>query len=319
MYIVTGGAGFIGSNLVRGLNRRGIDDILVVDDLERGDKHLNLNGVRFADFVDYRDFIAGELGRFGRPAAVLHQGACSDTTERDGRYMLSVNYEYSKRLCEWSASLGVPFLYASSAATYGDGSQGFREEPACEWPLNVYGFSKQLFDRWVRVRMPQQRSQVVGLRYFNVYGPQENHKDRMASVIFKLHGQATRSEPLKIFEGSERFVRDFVHVDDCVAVNLHVLDHPGRSGIFNCGSGRAESFEKLARCTASHYAGARVEYMPFPADLQGKYQAFTQADLTRLRAQGGYTEQFKTLEQGIAEYVAVLKATGGYHREQGNG
>ena len=315
MYIVTGGAGFIGSNLVRGLNRRGIEDILVVDDLERGDKHLNLNGLRFADFVDYRDF-ERDLERFAAPKAVLHQGACSDTTERNGRYMLAVNFEYSKKLFLWSERHGAPFLYASSAATYGDGQNGFREEPACEWPLNVYGFSKLLFDRWMRPRLAAARCQVVGLRYFNVYGPQENHKDRMASVIFKLHGQALRGEPLKVFEGSDRFVRDFVHVDDCVAVNLHFLDQPARRGIFNCGSGRAESFEKLARCTASHYEGARVEYMPFPADLAGKYQAFTQADLARLRRDGGYTAEFKTLEQGIAAYVKILKATGGYHRDQ---
>jgi len=315
MYIVTGGAGFIGSNLVRGLNRRGIDDILVVDDLERGDKHLNLNGLRFADFVDYRDF-ERDLERFAAPKAVLHQGACSDTTERNGRYMLAVNFEYSKKLFHWSERHGAPFLYASSAATYGDGQSGFREEPACEWPLNVYGFSKLLFDRWMRPRLAASRSQVVGLRYFNVYGPQENHKERMASVIFKLHGQATRGEPLKIFEGSDRFVRDFVHVDDCVAVNLHFLDQPARRGIFNCGSGHAESFEKLARCTASHYAGARVEFMPFPADLAGKYQAFTQADLTHLRKTGGYSAEFKTIEQGIADYVAILKRSGGYHRDQ---
>lgn len=313
MHIVTGGAGFIGSNLVRGLNRRGIDDILVVDDLERGEKHLNLNGLRFADFVDYRDFGA-DPARYGRPAAVLHQGACSDTTERDGRFMLSVNFEYSKRLFGWCQQERVPFIYASSAATYGDGRDGFREEPACEWPLNVYGFSKQLFDRWVRRRLPQARAQVVGLRYFNVYGPQEHHKERMASVVFKLHGQATRGEPLKIFAGSENFVRDFVFVDDCVAVNLHFLDEPKRSGIFNCGSGKPESFEELARLTASHYPGARIEHLPFPDDLVGKYQAFTQADLTRLRAEGGYTQEFTSLKDGIAAYVRVLKASGGYYR-----
>jgi ADP-L-glycero-D-manno-heptose 6-epimerase len=312
MYIVTGGAGFIGSNIVRGLNRRGIADVLVVDDLEQGEKHLNLNGLAFADFVDYREF-APNLARFGRPEAVIHQGACSDTTEADGRYMMSVNYEYSKTLAEWCLTQRVPFLYASSAATYGDGKSGFREEPACEWPLNVYGFSKQLFDRWVRARLANAQSQLVGVRYFNVYGPQENHKGRMASVVFKFHQQATSEGKLRIFEGSDRFVRDFVHVDDAVEVNLHFLDHPGSSGIFNCGSGRAESFQRLAEVTARHYPGARIEYIPFPGDLRGKYQDYTCADLTALR-RAGYRREFATLESGVASYVEVLRQSGGYHR-----
>ena len=312
MYIVTGGAGFIGSNLVRGLNRRGIDDVLVVDDLERGEKHLNLNGLRFADFVDYRDFL-GALERFGKPRAVLHQGACSDTTERNGRFMMQVNYECSKNLAEWSAACGAQFIYASSAATYGDGKAGFREEPACEWPLNVYGFSKRVFDSWVRRRLPSAKTQIAGVRYFNVYGPQENHKERMASVVFKFHQQALADGKLRIFEGSDKLVRDFVFVDDCVEVNLHFLDHPEQSGVFNCGSGRAESFQKLCETTLAHYPGARIEYIPFPADLKGKYQDYTCADLSRLR-RAGYTREFSTLERGVASYVEILMHSGGYHR-----
>ena len=309
MYIVTGGAGFIGSNLVRGLNRRGIDDILVVDDLEHGDKHKNLNSLEFSDLVDYRDLLA-LLPKLGSFEAVLHQGACSDTTESNGRFMLSVNYEFSKRLLE--RCLGrCPFIYASSAATYGDGKRGFREEAECEWPLNVYGFSKQLFDRHVRRLLPNAKTQIAGLRYFNVYGPQENHKGRMASVVFKFHGQATRGEPLSIFEGSDKFVRDFVLVDDCVAVNLHFLDHPERSGIFNCGSGKPESFEKLAQTTAKHYPGAKIARIPFPADLSGKYQDYTCADLTALR-RAGYTREFEGLDAGVAKYVDVLQRTGGF-------
>jgi ADP-L-glycero-D-manno-heptose 6-epimerase len=313
MYVVTGGAGFIGSNLVRGLNARGITDVLVVDDLERGDKHRGLNALAFKDFVDYRDF-AERLEAFA-PAtwtAVLHQGACSDTLETDGRFMLSVNYEYSKRLL--AACLGrCPFLYASSASVYGDGDDGFREDPACEHPLNVYAFSKFLFDRWARRALPGARSQVVGLRYFNVYGPQENHKDRMASVVFKFHGQIAAGGALEVFEGSEDFHRDFIYVDDAVDVNLFFLDHPEVSGIFNCGTGRAESFLALAEATASHYAGCRIRRIPFPAALKGKYQAHTQADLTKLRA-AGFTRELTSLADGVARYVKILKESGGYHR-----
>jgi ADP-L-glycero-D-manno-heptose 6-epimerase len=312
MHIVTGGAGFIGSNLVRALNQRGIDDVLVVDDLERGDKHLNLNGLAFQDFVDYRDF-AAQRARFGKPVAVLHQGACSDTTEQNGRFMMAVNYESSKELAEWCLAQGVPFIYASSAATYGDGKRGFREEAECEWPLNVYGFSKQLFDRWVRRQLARARSQLVGVRYFNVYGPQENHKERMASVVFKFHQQASADGKLRIFAGSDKFLRDFVYVDDAVAVNLHFLDHPERSGIFNCGSGRAESFQKLCEAALAHYPGASIEYLPFPPDLVGKYQDYTCADLSRLRA-AGFEREMTSLERGVAEYVRILKRTGGYHR-----
>jgi len=316
IYIVTGGAGFIGSNLVRGLNRRGIGDVLIVDDLTHGEKHLGLNGLDFLDLVDYRDFLAG-LDDFepGHVAAVFHQGACSDTTERDGRFMLSVNYEYSKKLLAWSLGR-CPFLYASSAAVYGDGTAGFREEPACEWPLNVYGFSKLLFDQHVRRLLRSAPSQIAGLRYFNVYGPQENHKGRMASLVFKLHGQAAGGGELSVFEGSDDFRRDFVHVDDAVAVNLFLLDHPEVRGVFNCGTGRAESFRHLADCTAAHFPGAVVREVPFPADLVGKYQAFTQADLTRLRA-AGYAAPFRALEQGVGDYVRVLRESGGYYeREQ---
>jgi ADP-L-glycero-D-manno-heptose 6-epimerase len=313
MYIVTGGAGFIGSNLVRGLNRRGIEDILIVDDLTQGEKHLGLNSLAFLDLVDYRDFLDGlEDFEPGKVAAVFHQGACSDTTERDGRTMLRVNYEYSKKLLAWSLGRW-PFIYASSAAVYGNGDAGFREEPACEWPLNVYGYSKLLFDQHVRRVLPSARSQVAGLRYFNVYGPQENHKGRMASLVYKLHGQARAGGKLEVFEGSEGFLRDFVFVDDAVDVNLFLLDHPDVSGIFNCGTGRAESFQHLAECTAEHFAHARIRAVPFPPDLVGKYQAFTQADLTHLRA-AGYTAEFTPLAQGVGAYVRVLEESGGYYR-----
>jgi ADP-L-glycero-D-manno-heptose 6-epimerase len=313
MILVTGGAGFIGSNLVRGLNRRGLDDILVVDDLEQGEKHRNLNGLRFRDLVDYRDF-EQRLERFRaeKIEAIFHQGACSDTTVTDGRYMLRVNYEYSKTLLAFALGR-CPFLYASSAAVYGDGQRGFREVESCEDPLNVYGFSKFLFDRHVRRLLPRPPTQVAGLRYFNVYGPQENHKARMASVVYQFHRQASAGLPLKVFQGSREFVRDFVYVEDAVELNLFLLEHPATSGIFNCGTGQARSFQALAEATAKHYAGARIEEIPFPADLAGKYQAFTQADLASLRA-AGYGREFTTLEAGVAAYVAVLMGSGGYHR-----
>ena len=313
MYIVTGGAGFIGSNLVRGLNRRGIDDILVVDDLTHGDKHRNLNALSFRDFVDYRDFL-GRLDEFvgADTEAVLHQGACSDTMEHDGRYMLETNYEYSKRLLE-ACNGHCPFLYASSASVYGDGEDGFREDEACEYPKNVYAFSKFLYDRHVRRLLPEAMSQVVGLRYFNVYGPQEAHKGRMASVVHKFHHEIAEKGTLSLFEGSDQFVRDFVFVDDVVDVNLWFLDHPEQSGIFNCGSGRAESFLALAQATASHYEGAEVRSIPFPPELDGKYQAFTQADLSALR-EAGYTAETTGIAEGVAAYVQVLKENGGVYR-----
>lgn len=314
MHVVTGGAGFIGSNLVRGLNRRGVTDILVVDDLENSEKHLGLNSLEFLDLVDYRDFIEDpEDYGLEEWEAVLHQGACSDTMETDGRYMLGVNYEYSKVLLD--LCLGrCPFLYASSASVYGDGERGFREDPACEWPLNVYAFSKFLFDRHVRRVLPTAPTQVLGLRYFNVYGPQENHKGRMASVVYKFHHQIAEKGKLEVFEGSEDFRRDFVFVDDAVDMNLWFLDHPDRSGIFNCGTGRAESFLALAEATASHYEGAEIVRVPFPEALAGKYQGYTQADLSALR-EAGYTQEGTSLADGVAAYVALLRSTGGHYRE----
>lgn len=307
MYIVTGGAGFIGSNIVRGLNARGITDILVVDDLNQGDKHRNLAGLEFADYVDYRDFRA-RMVTFGKTEAIFHQGACSDTMQTDGRYMMDTNYEYSKELLTFALSRRAPFLYASSASVYGDGTQGFREEPACEQPLNVYAFSKCLFDRWVRRELPKAASQVVGLRYFNVYGPNEGHKARMASVALHFHQQAKAGGTLKLFAGSEHFRRDFIWVGDVVAVNLHFLHRPQVSGIFNCGTGQARSFLELARIVERLRPGSRIESVPFPEALRGKYQVYTQADVTRLR-DAGFTAPFTSLEEGVERYLAALAAS----------
>jgi len=317
MILVTGGAGFIGSNLVHGLNRRGLDDIVVVDDLTDGEKHLGLNGLAIREFVDYRDFL-GRLADWNEPVeAVFHQGACSDTMERDGRHMMRVNYEYSRALLDFCQGR-CPFFYASSAAVYGNGDLGFREQPVCEDPLNVYAYSKMLFDQHVRRVLPSSKSQIVGLRYFNVYGPQENHKGRMASVIFKFHGQIEAEGGFKVFKGSDQFVRDFIYVRDVVDVNLHFLDHPAVSGIFNCGTGRSESFMQLAQYVAEHYPGAKIEEIPFPQSLAGKYQAYTQADLSLLRA-AGYTQDFTPLREGVADYVRILKTSGGFHRPNQGG
>jgi len=313
MILVTGGAGFIGSNLVRGLNLRGVDDILVVDDLDQGDKHRNLNSLRFKDLVDYRDFEARlDSFRTAKIEAIFHQGACADTLEKNGRYMLRVNYEYSKTLLAFALGR-CPFLYASSAAVYGDGQRGFRESEECEEPLNVYAFSKFLFDRHVRTQLATARTQVAGLRYFNVYGPQENHKGRMASVVFHFHHQIQGGKPLQLFAGSHGFRRDFVFVGDAVELNLFLWEHSDVSGVFNCGTGRAESFVALAKATARHYPGARIEEIPFPPELVGKYQDFTQADLSALR-RAGCEHEFTALDEGVAAYVALLKSSGGYHR-----
>ncbi|MDE0896003.1 MAG: ADP-glyceromanno-heptose 6-epimerase, partial [Planctomycetota bacterium] len=248
MYIVTGGAGFIGSNLVRGLNRNGIDDIIIVDDLENGEKHLGMNSLDFADFIDWRDLQGSWNVLLEEGAeAVFHQGACSDTMEANGRYMMEANYESSKETLHACLDTETPFFYASSASVYGDGERGFREDSACEAPLNVYAYSKFLFDQYVRRLLPSVESQVAGLRYFNVFGPQENHKGRMASVIFHFHKQIAEKGELNLFEGSEDFVRDFIHVDDVVAMNLWLLENPEVSGVYNCGTGQARSFLDLAK------------------------------------------------------------------------
>lgn len=326
--IVTGAAGFIGSNLVRALNERGESRIIAVDNLSKADKFKNLIDCDIVDFIDKHDFIERiQSGNFdGDIDAILHQGACSDTMESDGRYMMENNYRYSQILLDWSLEQDVQFLYASSAATYGGGSV-FREERGHEGPLNIYGYSKFLFDQIVRQRLPQAGSQIVGFRYFNVYGPRENHKGRMASVAFHHFNQYRAEGRVKLFEGTHGYGngeqrRDFVYVDDVAKVNLWFLDHPEKSGIFNLGSGRAQCFNDVAVATVNGCralagdppltltemcAQGIVEYIPFPEALKGKYQAFTQGDLSRLR-EAGYEAAMATVEEGIAQYVEWLNA-----------
>jgi ADP-L-glycero-D-manno-heptose 6-epimerase len=312
MIVVTGGAGFIGSNIVRGLNQRGLSDILIVDNLEQGEKHLNLNGLDFIDLIDEDDFIPLLDDLEGAPIeTVFHQGACTDTVENDGRYMMRVNYEYSKDLYTWCKQRGVRFIYASSAAVYGQGDNGFKVSPECESPLNVYGYSKLRFDQWLRkMEAFEQDSQTVGLRYFNVYGPQENHKGRMASVILHFFEQAQASGKIKVFEGSQNFLRDFIFVEDVVKANLYFYENPEISGIFNLGTGTARSFDDFARAFIKAYPGTEIDYIPFPEDLKKKYQAFTEADMTWAEIVG-FSTDFATIEKGVQKYVDVLKNHGG--------
>jgi ADP-L-glycero-D-manno-heptose 6-epimerase len=331
--VVTGAAGFIGSNLVKGLNARGITDIIAVDDLTQGDKFRNLADLKIADYVDASEFYdLFASGSFGQVEAVFHEGACSDTMESNGKYMMDNNYTTSVSLFQTCQKRGSRLLYASSAATYG-GSDTFREDPSFERPLNVYGYSKLLFDQRMRRECGNdfQRSaagktgQVVGFRYFNVYGPREQHKGRMASVAFHQFNQFLAEGKVKLFGeyggyGPGAQMRDFVFIDDVVAVNLWFFDNPGKSGIFNLGTGRAQPFNDVASSVvnAMHAikgetqqpldeiaAGGLIEYIAFPDALRGKYQSYTQADLTALRAVG-CDHQFADVQSGVTQYVHWL-------------
>lgn len=319
MIIVTGGAGFIGSNLVKGLNDRGHDEILVVDELTQGDKFKNLLALDVKDYVDKDAFLAAvTCGKYDGEAieAVFHNGACSDTMEHNGKYMLDTNFEYSKVLLHFCQRRRVPFIYASSASVYGNGENGFREAPECEWALNVYAFSKLLFDRYVRRVLPAATSQIVGLRYFNVFGPRENHKGRMASVAYHFFHQLNKDGVVKLFKGTDGYGdgeqrRDFVYVKDVVAVNLFFFGNPGKSGVFNCGTGQANTFNAVAQASIKALGSGRIEYIDFPEALKGKYQNFTQADMGWMR-ELGCRHSFTPLEEAVGEYYGYLEDSGGY-------
>ncbi|QJR11550.1 ADP-L-glycero-D-manno-heptose-6-epimerase [Usitatibacter rugosus] len=323
--IVTGAAGFVGANLVRALNDRGVKDIIAVDNLTRADKVPNLVDLEIADYYDKQDFI-GRIRHsvFARDiGAVLHQGACSDTMEQDGNYMMENNYRYSLDLLAWCQEHGVPFIYASSASVYG-GGRVFKESREHEAPLNVYGYSKFLFDQAVRRQLEGRSAQIAGFRYFNVYGPRESHKGRMASVAYHFFNQYLKEGKVRLFEGGGEYgpgeqIRDFVSVEDVVRVNLFFLDHPGVSGIFNVGTGQAQSFNDVAVATVNAVRKARgeapltldalrkagtIEYIPFPPALVGKYQSYTQADVSALRS-AGYAEPFLSVDEGVGRYVAA--------------
>ena len=325
--VVTGAAGFIGSNLVKALNERGFSDIIAVDDLTEGDKFRNLVDCNISNYLDKSDFLALLLeGEYeGEISAILHQGACSDTMNHDGKFMMENNYQYTLALFDYCQSEEIPFLFASSAAVYGGGTV-FRESREFEGPLNVYGYSKFLFDQVLRQRMAEGlTAQAVGFRYFNVYGPHEQHKGRMASVAFHNFNQYRASGKVKLFGGWDGWAdgmqsRDFVSVEDVVKVNMHFLDHPEQSGIFNLGSGRAQPFNDVAVATVNacrRHEGKPalslaelveqgvLEYIDFPDALKGKYQSFTQADITQLR-EAGYAEPMLSVEEGVDRYVDFL-------------
>lgn len=329
MIIVTGAAGFIGSNLVRGLNRMGRTHILVVDDLVEGDKFINMVDLQIADYMDKDDFrIRLAQNRLPKIEAILHQGACSDTTERNGRYMMDNNYRVTLELFEFAQKHKIPMLYASSAAVYGAGPE-YVEDLRFESPLNVYGYSKFLFDQVLRSRLDTLTAPVVGLRYFNVYGPGEQHKGRMASVAFHNMNQFRAEGHVRLFGGWDGYeaggqMRDFIHVDDVVSVNLFFLERPDISGVFNCGTGRAQPFNDVASSVVNTLRRAQGEaelplpelvaqgllrYVDFPEDLKGRYQSHTQADLSRLRSVG-YDKPFLTVQEGVTSYTQALLQAG---------
>lgn len=312
MIIVTGGAGFIGSNIVKTLNDQGESNIIVVDDLEDGVKFKNISDCEIADYLDKDDFIE-RINRgdsfASKIEAIFHEGACSSTTEWDGKFMMQNNYEYSKSLLHYCLDKKISYLYASSASVYGSGTV-FKETREHEEPLNVYGYSKFLFDQYVRRYAKDARSQVVGFRYFNVYGPRESHKGTMSSVAYHHSNQINETGVVKLFEGCDGYEdggqsRDFVYVADAVAVNLWFMRNRNKSGIFNLGTGRSQPFNDIAKAVIKYYGKGEIEYIPFPEHLIGRYQSFTEADISALR-DAGYDAPFKTVEEGVTEYMQWL-------------
>ena len=312
MIIVTGGAGMIGSNIVHALNAAGRDDVIVVDDLTDGRKFRNLVGARIFDYLDKDDFIEKiGSGFMDQCEVIFHQGACSSTTEWDGKMMMNTNFECSKQIFHWATGKKIPMIYASSASVYGNNTD-FAEIPANEAPLNVYAFSKKLFDDYVRRNHVAGMSPVVGLRYFNVYGPREEHKESMASVAYHLYHQIRRGEAVKLFGASEgvaagQHSRDFIHVDDVVSVNLWAWQAK-ISGIFNCGTGRAQPFMDVANAIIASCGMGEVEFIDFPKHLKGRYQSFTKADTSRL-VRAGYEKPFLAVRDGVSNYVQFLNNT----------
>lgn len=311
MILVTGGAGFIGSNLVKQLNERGINDIVVVDDLTDGTKFRNLADLQIVDYIDkdaFRQHLNGDTHALLGVEAVFHQGACSSTTEWNGKYMMDNNYTYSCELLQACQRNKIPFLYASSASVYGNGPV-FKEGCDYEKPLNVYGYSKWLFDQFVLRLLPKSKAPVVGFRYFNVYGPREQHKGSMASVAYHLHQQILAGENPKLFGAYDNYVaggqlRDFIYVDDVAAVNLWAWQS-GISGIFNLGTGKAQSFREVAEAVITYHQKGKIEYIDFPEHLKGRYQSFTQADISALR-NAGYDKPFLEVNQGVSAYLQWL-------------
>ncbi|MFW0884306.1 ADP-glyceromanno-heptose 6-epimerase [Candidatus Acidulodesulfobacterium sp. H_13] len=314
MIIVTGGAGFIGSNIVEALNKKGKTDILVIDDLTDGKKMHNLTDLDILDYMDKDDFITNIKSgyNFGNIEAIFHEGACSSTTEWDGRFIMKNNFEYSKELLKWCLKTGAQYIYASSASVYGTGKKGFIENRSCEHPINMYAYSKFQFDQYIRSVMKKGgvKCQIVGFRYFNVYGQRETHKGTMSSVAFHFNNQILTNGKARLFEGTDGYKngeqeRDFVYVEDCVRVNLWFLEHPEKSGIFNIGTGKGRSFNDVANAVVKWHGSGNIEYIHFPDNLKGAYQSFTEANITALR-NAGYEKPFLSVEEGVKKYLDRL-------------
>lgn len=311
MIIITGGCGFIGSNLVKALNASGREDLIVVDEMSDGNKFSNIAEYKIEDYLDKDEFrkLVKNKKELKNIEIIFHQGACSNTREQDGRYMMDNNYEYSKEVLQYCLKSNTPLVYASSAAVYGR-NDGFSEDAACENPINVYAYSKLLFDQYVRRVAKNVSSQVVGLRYFNVYGPGEAHKGAMTSVAYQLNNQMLKNSVVKLFVGSGGYSageqkRDFIHIDDVSAINLWFMESPEQSGIFNVGTGVSRSFNDVATSIVNWHQKGKLEYVDFPEGLENNYQSFTQANLDRLRG-AGCEHVFKTLEDGMKSYLACL-------------
>ncbi|HMD03748.1 MAG TPA: ADP-glyceromanno-heptose 6-epimerase [Candidatus Binatus sp.] len=306
MIILTGGAGFIGSNLLGALNAKGVTDVLVVDRV--GNSSRNLKDLRFSNLMRPEEFRRAIERRIlpNRIEAIFHQGACADTTCTDGRYMIENNFTFSKSILQFALANKIPLVYASSAAVYGS-SSAFAPSRENERPLNLYGLSKLAFDDHVRSVVARSQSTVAGLRYFNVYGPRESHKGKMASMVYQLYRQLKSSGRARLFKGTGGYAdgeqrRDFVFVGDVARVNLALADGPVRRGIFNVGTGRARSFNDVANIVIARLGAGAIDYVPVPENVVDKYQSFTQAELSGLR-HAGYTENLSSLEDGITQSI----------------
>ena len=319
MIIVTGGAGMIGSNIVLALNKLGIKEIFIVDDLSDGRKFFNIADLEFLDYIDKNEFLnlIKNDYNFGKVDTIFHQGACSSTTEWDGKFLMNNNYEYSKILLKWSQKCNSQFIFSSSASVYGLGKDGFNEKKICEKPINPYAYSKLCFDNYLRRIIPEANNQIVSLRYFNVYGPRENHKDKMASTILHFHNQIKTNNNCQLFRGTDGYkdgeqMRDFVFVDDCVDVNIWFMKNPSKSGIFNVGTGESMTFNSVAsnvlrwHKTQNHNFNGKIQYINFPEELKGSYQSYTKANINKLRSIG-YKNKFHSLEEGILKYINWLE------------
>ncbi|MHC4194748.1 MAG: ADP-glyceromanno-heptose 6-epimerase [Planctomycetota bacterium] len=303
---MTGGAGFIGSMTIAALNDRGMSDIIVVDELASDQKWKNLRNLIFADYLEKGDFLKMVLeGKMpARIEAVLHMGACTSTTETDASFLIKNNFEYTKHLAGWTAAADIRFIYASSAATYGDGGKGFVDN---EGKMNMYGYSKQLFDLWARRKGLLKK--IAGLKYFNVFGPNEYHKADMRSFVLKAFEQIKANGKVGLFKSHDpkysdgEYMRDFIYVKNAVDMTLFFLDNPQIAGLFNIGTGKARSWNDLVKAVfAAMNKKAKIEYIEMPESIRNQYQYFTQADITKLR-KAGYKKETATLEDAVEDYV----------------